>query len=107
VLEVCGGSEMMAEKFARAGAIVTAIDLSPAAVRRMHELSRRYDFNLRPDGEQTRSFCYIDDCVLGICKLMLAPKWCARDGIGWRRSNGSAKPSRIYRRSGSRYRRSK
>lgn len=22
------------------------------------------------DGEQTRSFCYIDDCVIGICKLM-------------------------------------
>ena len=22
------------------------------------------------DGEQTRSFCYIDDCVEGICRLM-------------------------------------
>jgi GDP-D-mannose 3',5'-epimerase len=22
------------------------------------------------DGEQTRSFCYIDDCVTGLCKLM-------------------------------------
>lgn len=24
------------------------------------------------DGEQTRSFCYIDDCVTGLCKLMIS-----------------------------------
>jgi len=34
VLEVCCGSGMMAEKFARAGAAVTGIDFSPAAVAR-------------------------------------------------------------------------
>jgi ubiquinone/menaquinone biosynthesis C-methylase UbiE len=46
VLEVCGGSGMMAEKFARAGAIVTASDFSPAAVIRMRERARRYSFDL-------------------------------------------------------------
>jgi 2-polyprenyl-3-methyl-5-hydroxy-6-metoxy-1,4-benzoquinol methylase len=46
LLEVCGGSGMMSEKFARAGAIVTATDFSVAAVRRMRERSRRYVFDL-------------------------------------------------------------
>jgi SAM-dependent methyltransferase len=46
VLEICGGSGMMAEKFARAGAIVTASDFSPAAARRMRERARRYSFDL-------------------------------------------------------------
>lgn len=46
VLEVCGGSGMMAEKFARAGAIVTASDFSSAAVSRMRERARRYSFSL-------------------------------------------------------------
>jgi SAM-dependent methyltransferase len=46
VLEVCGGSGMMSEKFAHAGAIVTASDFSLAAVNRMLERSRRYSFKL-------------------------------------------------------------
>jgi ubiquinone/menaquinone biosynthesis C-methylase UbiE len=46
VLEICGGSGMMAEKFARAGAIVTASDFSPAAVNRMRERAWRHSFDL-------------------------------------------------------------
>jgi len=46
MLEVCGGSGMMAEKFVRAGAIVTASDFSAAAVNRMRERARRYSFSL-------------------------------------------------------------
>jgi 2-polyprenyl-3-methyl-5-hydroxy-6-metoxy-1,4-benzoquinol methylase len=46
VLEVCGGSGMMAEKFAAAGAVVTSSDFSPAAVSRMGERARRYSFHL-------------------------------------------------------------
>lgn len=47
VLEVCGGSGMMAEKLALAGAIVTSTDFSSAAVSRMRERARRYNFELR------------------------------------------------------------
>jgi ubiquinone/menaquinone biosynthesis C-methylase UbiE len=46
VLEVCSGSGMMAEKFARAGAITTASDFSFAAVSRMRERARRFSFDL-------------------------------------------------------------
>src|SRR5579859_5680449 len=45
VLEVCGGSGMMAEKFARAGARVTGTDFSPAAVARARERAQRYRFD--------------------------------------------------------------
>lgn len=41
VLEVCCGSGMMAEKFARMGAVVTGIDFSRAAVARVRERARR------------------------------------------------------------------
>jgi SAM-dependent methyltransferase len=44
VLEVCCGSGMMSEKFARAGAIVTGLDFSSAAIARAHERARRYGF---------------------------------------------------------------
>lgn len=47
VLEVCCGSGMMSEKFARAGATVTGIDFSPAAVARACERARRYGFAAR------------------------------------------------------------
>jgi len=47
LLEVCSGSGMMAEKFARAGAIVTASDFSRAAVDRMRERAKRYHFELQ------------------------------------------------------------
>jgi ubiquinone/menaquinone biosynthesis C-methylase UbiE len=46
LLEVCAGSGMMAEKFVRSGANVTASDFSPAAVNRMRERANRYDFHL-------------------------------------------------------------
>jgi SAM-dependent methyltransferase len=41
VLEVCCGSGMMVEKFARVGAAVTGIDFSPGAVARARERCRR------------------------------------------------------------------
>jgi SAM-dependent methyltransferase len=44
MLEVCCGSGMMTEKFARAGANITAIDFSPAAIGRANERARRYEF---------------------------------------------------------------
>jgi SAM-dependent methyltransferase len=47
VLEVCCGSGMMAEKFACAGASVTGIDFSPAAIARARERARRYRFAAR------------------------------------------------------------
>jgi SAM-dependent methyltransferase len=45
VLEICCGSGMMAEKFARASANVTAADFSPAAIARARERARRYHFD--------------------------------------------------------------
>jgi SAM-dependent methyltransferase len=45
LLEVCCGSGMMAEKFALAGAAVTGIDFSPAAIARARERARRYRFD--------------------------------------------------------------
>ena len=47
VLELCCGSGMMSEKFARAGATVTGIDFSPAAIARARERARRYRFAAR------------------------------------------------------------
>jgi SAM-dependent methyltransferase len=47
VLEICGGSGMMAEKFACTGASITSTDFSFAAVCRMRERARRYKFELR------------------------------------------------------------
>jgi len=44
VLEVCCGSGMMTEKFARAGGVVTGIDFSAAAVARAGERARRGGF---------------------------------------------------------------
>ena len=46
---------------------------APAAVCRkiaMAKLTGGHEIELWGDGQQTRSFCYIDDCVTGICKLM-------------------------------------
>jgi GDP-D-mannose 3',5'-epimerase len=46
---------------------------APAALCRkvaMAKLSGVHDVEIWGDGEQTRSFCYIDDCVTGIFKLM-------------------------------------
>jgi GDP-D-mannose 3', 5'-epimerase len=46
---------------------------APAAICRkiaIAKLTRNHDIEIWGDGEQTRSFCYIDDCVVGIHKLM-------------------------------------
>lgn len=46
---------------------------APAAMCRkaaMVKLTGNSEFEIWGDGEQTRSFCYIDDCVVGLYKLM-------------------------------------
>ena len=46
---------------------------APAAICRkvaMAKLTGRYEVEIWGDGEQTRSFCFIDDCVTGIHRLM-------------------------------------
>jgi nucleoside-diphosphate-sugar epimerase len=46
---------------------------APAAMSRkvaMAKLSGSHEVQIWGDGEQTRSFCYIDDCTTGIYKLM-------------------------------------
>jgi GDP-D-mannose 3',5'-epimerase len=46
---------------------------APAAMCRKiayAKLTGNHEIEIWGDGEQTRSFCYIDDCVLGIYKLM-------------------------------------
>src|SRR5580704_15855669 len=46
---------------------------APAALCRKIAIAKLTDsreIELWGDGQQTRSFCYIDDCVTGICKLM-------------------------------------
>ena len=46
---------------------------APAALCRkvaIAKLSGHYEVEIWGDGEQTRSFCHIDDCVIGIYKLM-------------------------------------
>ena len=44
---------------------------SPAAICRKIALAGEPDeIEVWGDGEQTRSYCYIDDCVAGICRLM-------------------------------------
>jgi nucleoside-diphosphate-sugar epimerase len=50
---------------------------APAAMCRkvaMAKLSGRNEIEIWGDGEQTRSFCYIDDCITGLFKLM-ASSW--------------------------------
>ncbi len=45
---------------------------APAAICRKVAVAsrRRIEIEIWGDGEQTRSFCYIDDCVEGIYRLM-------------------------------------
>lgn len=48
---------------------------APAAICRkvaMAKLTGGKDIEIWGDGKQTRSFCYIDDCVVGIYKLMMS-----------------------------------
>ena len=49
---------------------------APAALCRkvaIAKLSDQREIEIWGDGEQTRSFCYIDDCVVGIYRLMRSP----------------------------------
>lgn len=46
---------------------------APAALCRkiaIAKLTSKWDIEMWGDGQQTRSFCYIDDCIRGIYKLM-------------------------------------
>jgi GDP-D-mannose 3', 5'-epimerase len=46
---------------------------APAAMCRkiaIAKLTGKYEIEIWGDGQQTRSFCYVDDCITGICKLM-------------------------------------
>ncbi|MCU0241523.1 MAG: NAD-dependent epimerase/dehydratase family protein [Vicinamibacteria bacterium] len=46
---------------------------APAAICRkvaIAKLTNRHEIDIWGDGEQTRSFCYIDDCVAGLYRLM-------------------------------------
>ena len=44
---------------------------APAAIcRKIAEAQDGYDIEIWGDGEQTRSFCHVDDCVQGIVRLM-------------------------------------
>jgi GDP-D-mannose 3', 5'-epimerase len=48
---------------------------APAALSRkiaVAKLTGKYEIEMWGDGEQTRSFCYIDDCLEGIYRLMRA-----------------------------------
>ncbi|MBI3103892.1 NAD-dependent epimerase/dehydratase family protein [Candidatus Daviesbacteria bacterium] len=48
---------------------------APAAICRkvaMAKLQGKKEIEIWGDGKQTRSFCYIDDCLLGIYKLMMS-----------------------------------
>src|SRR6266704_314348 len=48
---------------------------APAAICRkvaVAKLAGNHEIDIWGDGEQTRSFCYIDDCVVGIHKLMFS-----------------------------------
>lgn len=51
---------------------------APAALCRkvaFAKLTGSPDIEIWGDGQQTRSFCYIDDCVIGIYKLMQSDYW--------------------------------
>jgi nucleoside-diphosphate-sugar epimerase len=59
--------------FGPLGTWVGGREKAPAAMCRkvaVAKLSGNYEIEIWGDGEQTRSFCYIDDCVVGIHKLM-------------------------------------
>lgn len=48
---------------------------APAAISRkvaIAKLTNNHEIEIWGDGKQTRSFCYIDDCVIGIYKLMMS-----------------------------------
>lgn len=55
------------------GAYAGGKEKAPAAICRkvaLAKLTGRHEVDIWGDGEQTRSFCYVDDCVTGLVKLM-------------------------------------
>ncbi len=59
--------------FGPLGAYDGGREKSPAAICRKVAMARAVDeIEVWGDGEQTRSYCYIDDCVEGIHRLMLS-----------------------------------
>jgi nucleoside-diphosphate-sugar epimerase len=51
---------------------------APAALCRkiaIAKLTGNHEIEIWGDGEQTRSFCYVDDCVKGMSKLMRSDYW--------------------------------
>jgi nucleoside-diphosphate-sugar epimerase len=55
------------------GAYTGGREKAPAAICRkvaLAKLTGRHEIEIWGDGEQTRSFCYVDDCVAGLLKLM-------------------------------------
>jgi nucleoside-diphosphate-sugar epimerase len=57
--------------FGPLGAYDGGREKSPAAICRKIALAKQSDtIEVWGDGNQTRSYCYIDDCVEGICRLM-------------------------------------
>lgn len=59
--------------FGPLGAFDGGREKAPAALCRkiaIAKLTGNHEIEIWGDGEQTRSFCYLDDCVLGIYKLM-------------------------------------
>jgi SAM-dependent methyltransferase len=63
VLAVCAGSGMDAEFLARAGANVTALDISLGAMRRATERARRHGFEFLPVVGDTERLPFRDDSV--------------------------------------------
>ncbi len=54
------------------GAYAGGREKAPAAICRkvaLAKLTGRHEIDIWGDGEQTRSFCYVDDCVTGLLKL--------------------------------------
>jgi GDP-D-mannose 3', 5'-epimerase len=55
------------------GAYAGGREKAPAAICRkvaLAKLTGRHEVEIWGDGEQTRSFCFVDDCVTGLLKLM-------------------------------------
>ena len=62
--------------FGPLGTWVGGRERAPAALCRkvaMAKLTGKPEVEIWGDGEQTRSFCYIDDCIVGLHKVMQSP----------------------------------
>ena len=71
MIDACCGTGDLSAAFARGGASVIGVDFTPEMLRHAEaKLNGKNEIEIWGDGEQTRSFCYIDDCVEGIYRLM-------------------------------------